>query len=499
MAESILIFTETLAQCGIKLSLFRWRFWPSRLCKLLAPLQAVWLTFSQPVPASCGQLLTQLLLCGFLAAVTASLTYRWLVSSLLCPPAPSTIVAIVYGLLLFLLLGLVAPARCLFALSVPALCTRQSRRLLLSYSIATLAAEVVPNVLANMGAVGQVLRCISEGSMENLLNSTYQLNTATKALGRNHFQAVSVQLQGNGSAFLSHMLGVTQQVLADFSDLESLARGAMLGVRRVVGGLFVLGLLADSAYYLHRYLMNLHFDNIYATVQLAQLLEQTGATHLLNPPPSWLIWANRLRLSPRELLSCLPMLVLLTPLLLTTVLLVATDHLAFLLAQAAMGWAQELPVVPITLIIKYDAAYTVLDFIPFLFNQPPIESPFISTHRTFQWELRFTSPNCSLLSPQRPHTAAPLVAGALQLIAGFMVLLETYSHRLRHTVAASFFEEQEVRRVHYLQARLQRRYDRHRASRCPRVLPPGTPRGDAGLLDSDIQSRGDRKDNDGQI
>lgn len=290
--------------------------------------------------------------------MTASLAYRWLVSSLLCPPAPSAIVAFVYGLLLSLLLGLVAPARCLFALSVPALCTRQSRRLLLSYSIATLAAEVVPNIMANIGAVGQVLRCISEGSMENLLNTTYQLNTAAKALGPNRFQAVSVQLQGNGSAFLSHMLGVTQQVLADFSDLESLSRGAMLGVRRMVGGLFVLGLLADSAYYLHRYLMNLHFDNIYATVQLAQLLEQTGATHLLSPPPPWLIWANRMRLSPRELLSCLPMLVLLTPLLLTTVMLVATDHMVFLLAQAAVGWAQELPVVPITLTVKYDVSVT---------------------------------------------------------------------------------------------------------------------------------------------
>lgn len=126
------------------------------------------------------------------------------------------------------------------------------------------------------------------------------------------------------------------------------------------------------------------------------------------------------------------------------------------------------------------ATYTVLGFVPFLFNQPPPESPFLSTHNSLQWELRFTSPGCPLLPAQRPRTAAPLVAGALQLAACATVLLETYARRLRHTIAASFFSAQEARRVRHLHARLQRRYDRHRGQRPPAGTPscsrpPGLP------------------------
>ncbi|XP_055964432.1 osteoclast stimulatory transmembrane protein [Sorex fumeus] len=460
----------------------RCRFWPSGLCKALGPLRAAWLTFSQPVPASCGQLLTQLLLCSCLAVAAASLAHQWLVSSLLCPAGPSATAAAVCGLLLFLLLGLVPPARCLFALSVPALGTKQGRRLLLSCSSATLATSAVPSVLANLGAVGRVMRCVTEGSMENLLNTTHQLHSAARALDASGHRAVSVQPQGDASAFHAHMLRVTHQVLADFSDLESLARGTAVGVQRLAGGLFALGLLVDSAQYLHHYLTDLRFDNIYGTRQLVRRLEQAGDTHLVAPPPPWLLWAARPRLTPQELLNCLPQLATLIPFLLATALTAATDHVTFLLAQAAVGWARELPVVPATLTVQYNATYTVLGFIPFLFNQPPAESPFVSTQQTLEWELRFTSPTCPLLAPQPPGTAAPLAAGALQLLAGSAVLLETYAGRLRHAIAASFFPDHEAQRVRHLHARLQRRRPRGSPSRPPHLDLPAasTQRSEAG-------------------
>ncbi|XP_014391875.1 PREDICTED: osteoclast stimulatory transmembrane protein [Myotis brandtii] len=379
-------------------------------------------------------------------------------------------VASLCGLLVLLGLGLVPPARCLFALSVPTLGTAQGRRLLLSWSTATLAVTVVPNVLANVGAAGQVLRCVTEGSLESLLNTTHQLHTASRALNPTG-RGLTLQAQGNGSVFRLHMLKVTQQVLEDFSGLESLAQAAVLGIQRVVTGLFMLGLLINSARYLHCYLTDLRFDNVYATRQLAQQLEEARATHLLASPPAWLLRAAWPRLSQRELLSCLLRLGLLTLLLVATAVTMATDHVAFLLAQAAVDWAQKLPAVPVTLMVKYDAAYTVLDFVPFLFNQRPLEKPFHSAHKSFQWELRFTSPCCPLLPAQRPLTAAPLAAGVLQLVACSTVLLETYARRLRHTIAASFFTAQEARRVHHLHARLQRRYDRNRGQQLPLQAP----------------------------
>ena len=47
---------------------------------------------------------------------------------------------------------------------------------------------------------------------------------------------------------------------------------------------------------------------------------------------------------------------LFTLLLLAMAVTVALDHVAFLLAQAAVGWARELPTVPVTLTVKYDVS-----------------------------------------------------------------------------------------------------------------------------------------------
>lgn len=106
------------------------------------------------------------------------------------------------------------------------------------------------------------------------------------------------------------------------------------------------------------------------------------------------------------------------------------------------------------------ASYKVLDFILFVLNQPPVESVFASEQRSFRWELRFTPHDCHLPQAQPPRVTAALAAGALQLLAGATLVLQAYTWRLRHTIAASFFPTQETRRLSHLQARLQRRHDR---------------------------------------
>ncbi|EGV97669.1 Transmembrane protein C20orf123-like [Cricetulus griseus] len=447
---------------GQEKQICKWKFWRLGICKACVPLQKAWNAFSRPVPASCSELLTQLLLCISLASVIAVLAHHWLVSSQLYPQGPSALVTTVCGLLVFLSLGLVPPIRCLFALSVPTLGSEQGRRLLLSYSVANLAVAVVPNVIANVVAAGRVLSCVTEGSLESLLNTTYQLSLASQALGpasQAGSRSLAFETQGNGSAFRLHVHMVTQKILEDFSSLEFLARAA-LGAQRVVTGLFMLGLLGESAWYLHRYLTDLRFDNIYATRQLVQQLAQAGATHLLASPPRWLLQAAQPKLSQEELLSCLLRLGLLALLLVATAVTVATDYGAFLLAQAAVAWAQKLPTVPITLTVKYDASYSLLGFILFVLNQPPVESVFASTQRSFQWELYFMPHDCHLPQAQPPRVTAALAAGALQLLAGVTLVLQAYAWRLRHAIAASFFPAQEARRISHLQDRLQRRHDR---------------------------------------
>ncbi|XP_077012656.1 osteoclast stimulatory transmembrane protein [Tamandua tetradactyla] len=459
--------------CTLSSSHLWWKFWHLGLCKALASLQASWIAFSRPVPVSPSQLLIQLFLCAVLAASATSLTHHWLESSLLYPLGPSAVGPVVCGLLLFLGLSLVPPARCLFALSVPTLGTEQGRRLLLSYSAATLAVTVVPNVLANVGAAGRVLRCVTEGSLESLLNTTHHLHMASRVLGpvdRVGGRGLTFEVQGNGSAFRRHMLRASEQVLEDFSGLESLARAAALGAQRLVAGAFVLGLLGESAWYLHRYLTDLRFDNCYATRRLERRLAEARATHLVATPPVWLLRATRPGLSQDELLRCLLRLGLLTPLLVATAVTAAADRVTFLLAQAAVAWAQQLPTVPVTLSAKYDVAYTVLAFVPFLFGRQPAESPVLSARSAHRWELRGTAATCRLLPARRPPTAAPLAAGALQLLAGCTAPLDAYARRLRHAIAAAFFPAQEACRVRHLHARLQRRHDRAQ----PRGRPSGT-------------------------
>lgn len=338
--------------------MYRWKFWRLGIYKALVLLQTAWKAFSRPLPTSCSELLTQLLLCASLASVIAGLLHHWLVSSQLYPQGPPAPVTTVCGLLVFLSLSLVPPIRCLFALSVPTLGSEQGRRLLLSYSVANLAVAVVPNVLANLGAAGQVLSCVTEGSLESLLNTTDQLGLASQALdpaSQAGGRSLAFEAQGNSSAFRLHMHMAAQQILEDFSGLEFLTQAA-LGTQRVVTGLFMLGLLGESAWYLHRYLTDLRFDNIYATPQLVQQLAQAGATHLLASPPPWLLHAAQPKLSHEELLSCLLRLGLLALLLVATAVTAATDYGAFLLAQAAVTWAQKLPTVPVTLTVKYDVS-----------------------------------------------------------------------------------------------------------------------------------------------
>ncbi|GAB1287215.1 Osteoclast stimulatory transmembrane protein [Apodemus speciosus] len=380
----------------------------------------------------------------------------------LYPLGPPPVATALCGLFVFLSLGLVPPIRCLFTLCVPTLGSEQGRRLLLSYSAANLAVAVVPNVLANVRAVGRVLSCVTQGSLESLLNTTDQLHQVARELGPGGpavSRSLSFEAEGNGSAFRLHMHRVTQKILEDFSGLEFLARAA-LGTQRVVTALFLLGLLAQSAWYLHRYLTDLRFDNIYATRQLVRQLAQAGATHLLASPPPWLLQTAQPRLSQEELLSCLLRLGLLALLLVATAVTAASDYGAFLLAQAAVAWAQKLPTVPITLTVKYNASYKVLDFILFVLNQPPVESAFASVQRSFRWDLRFTPHDCHLPQARPPRVTAALAAGALQLLAGATLVLQAYAWRLRHAIAASFFPAQEARRLSHLQARLQRRHDR---------------------------------------
>ncbi|XP_051829563.1 osteoclast stimulatory transmembrane protein [Antechinus flavipes] len=456
-----------------------WGKWPwhSGLLKAQELFLAAWGVYSKSVPASCGQLLSQLLLCALIAGAAGGLTYNWLASSLMYSARTAAAGAAACGFLLFLALGLVHPARCLLAITVPTLGTRQGRRLLLSSGFAELATQVVPNVLANVAATTQVLRCVAQGSLESLLNSTRQLEAATEALDwasrRTGGRRLAFETPGDCSALRLQLLAATRRVQEDVSALEALLRGLALGTNRVLAAVFILSLLSESGRYLKGYLTDLQFDNLYSSEQLERLLRESPPR---GSPPALVLSVTRLRLSRAEKLHCLVRLAFLGMPLGAMAVIVAADHVAFLLASVAVAWAQKLPTLPIHLSIKYDkclretasilyphllvplpyfqAKYTLFAFISFIFNQPSEEKSLNTYQGTSKWELRFTSDSCQLYPAQPPQYTAALAAGTLFLIASATVFLETYARRLVHKVAASFFQAQEEQRARYLFARL---------------------------------------------
>ncbi|XP_027706536.1 osteoclast stimulatory transmembrane protein [Vombatus ursinus] len=441
----------------------RW-LWHSGLPKAQALLLAAWEVYSKPVPASCGQLLIQLLLCALIAGAAGGLAYNWLTASLVYSVRTSVTGAMTCGFLLFLALGLVHPARCLLAVTVPTLGTRQGRRLLLSSGFAELATHVVPNILANVGATTQVLRCVAQGSLESLLNSTHQLEAATVALhqaaGRAGGRGLTLETTSNRSALYLQMLVATQRVFEDVSALEALVQGLTLGTNRVLAGVFILSLLSESTWYLKGYLTDLQFDNLYHSKQLKQLLRESQDSPVLASPPALVLRTTGLKLSRAEIFHCLFHLAFLGMPLGAMAVTVAADYVAFLLASTAVDWAQKLPTLPIHLSIKYDAKYTVLAFISFIFNQPSEERSLDTYQDTYKWELCFTSASCQLHPAHPPQYTAALAAGTLFLFASATVFLETYARRLGHRVAASFFQAQEEQRARYLFARLHRSHQK---------------------------------------
>ncbi|XP_028926467.1 osteoclast stimulatory transmembrane protein [Ornithorhynchus anatinus] len=436
-------------------------------------LAEAWAGFSSPVPSGPGRLLALLLLCGCLAAGAGGLCYRWLRSSLLYPAGPSSVAAAACCGLLFPALALAHPLRCLLTLSAPTLGTGQGRRLLLSAGAALLVLRTLPGLVANVDALGRVLACVSESSLGGLLNATGRLEEAARGLGGRVWAVSShVARLGRGGPGRRLTFGVggpgpdlgrcallaSRGVRADLEALRGLAGAGVLAARRVTAGFLVLSLLGEAARYLRGYLCDPRFDNSYASQRLEGLVREGPDARGVAQLASRLRRASDLKLSGAELRPCLWRLALPTLFLAGEAALIAADHLAFLLARAALDWVRQVPTVPVTLTVQYNASFSVLSFIPLILNQGSWGGPSVSSRDSYRWELRATSSSCPLPGPEPPSHAVTLAIAALHCFVYATVFLEAYAHRLCHKIAASFFREREEQRVRFLYAELRRKH-----------------------------------------
>uniref|UniRef100_A0A8C8SG48 Dendritic cell-specific transmembrane protein-like domain-containing protein n=1 Tax=Pelusios castaneus TaxID=367368 RepID=A0A8C8SG48_9SAUR len=331
----------------------------------------VWSAYSKPVPSTCRELLMLFLQCCCIAVVIGSVFYNWMFSSLEYPFLLSSATALSFSLLLLLILFLVHPIRCMFTMIVPTLGTKRGRKLLLSTCFMIVAVNIVPNIMDNIKAILQVIKCIYKNSSGNLLNSTTLLGKAALQFAH-QIKEVADNSPGNfwkpmnghvqyavdtSNSLVEEQVRIaSQKITEDFSADELLVKQVALVANRVAAGFLLFYLFFESAWYLKSYLTNLRFDNIYITKKLESLAAAKKAAHLLTCSPKKLIRSTGLKLSREEMVECLMRMMLPTVALLVTVLIMVTDYIAFHLAATAVNEVAQLPMVPQMLNIKYDVS-----------------------------------------------------------------------------------------------------------------------------------------------
>lgn len=330
-----------------------------------------WVAYSTPLPSNRNQLWTMFITCCCIAVPIGGLFYRWMFSSLLYSFQFSAIIAVAISFLALLTLFSVHPIRCMFTIIVPTLGTKQGRRLLLSACFMIVAVNIVPNIMSNIQTLLQVIKCICKNSSDGLLTSTGLLGNASWDFDRYLKDVIDsmpdkllkprnghVQFEThNNNILLSQkMASASHRIKEDFLHVEGLTQKVILLANRLTAAFFLFYLLFESAWYLKGYLTDLQFDNIYITQKLEDLTRENKSTHLLACLPKKLIKSTGLKLSRDEVMTCLIQMILLTLVLMLTLVIIATDYIAFHLAQAAMAEISQLPSVPITFGIKYDVS-----------------------------------------------------------------------------------------------------------------------------------------------
>ncbi|NWH56064.1 OCSTP protein, partial [Geococcyx californianus] len=429
----------------------------------------LWSVYSKPVPANSRELWTLFLQCSCVTAVIGGLFYNWMFASLEYSWHLSSAMGISFSLLLLLNLFLVHPARCVFSMIMPTLGTKQGRKLLLSTCIMIAAVNITPNIMSNIETILQVIKCICKNSSESLLNSTGLLGRASWEFGdaiqknvdatnidrpmNGHFQFSLLQ---NSSLIYQQMHLAGEKIVRDFLAVEVLVKDSVRIGNKLVAGFSMLYLCFESTWYLKNYLTNLHFDNFYITKKLERLAVDRRAAHLLVSSSKNLIRPTGLKLSREEVMLCLVQAMLLTVALMLMLVVVAMDHFTFSVADTAVRKAAQFSVVPVTLNIKYSVR-----ILPFLSQLLPLfneELPLQDFERSYQHHLIFSSAHCRISPPVPPNPSVLLVVGLLFCTLYATVFLETYAHRLRRTIASSFFESWEEKRALYLYKKLSRKH-----------------------------------------
>ncbi|XP_018429767.1 PREDICTED: osteoclast stimulatory transmembrane protein [Nanorana parkeri] len=436
-----------------------WAYFQTVICPRVHTFALeVSMAYSVPVPRDWRQTLLLALTCSIISSLSGFLLFAWLFYSLLYDYSPAFVLSTTSALLLWGILVLVHPIRCVLTIMIPTLGTKQGSRLLLSTCFMVIALNIIPNILLNLKTIFQIFRCISQHSTEQLLNSTEifrdlahdvkNLVTSTSYVMTKTFaREVNIVAQVNASAVSNEMAQAANRLKVNFKAAESLFKDIMLMANRVMAGLFIVYTLVGAAWYLRSYLTNIKFDNKYITSQLDQLAKKNKVSNLTNVSSIKLIKSTGFKMSKKELGASLFQCLVILLFVLLTVMIITADHIVFQFAVVVSQWVESLPPLQVTFDLEYQANVNFLG----AFQVKNVEYS-----RLHELTMTFFSPHCK--RPARPPESSTAAAmGFIYCILFAMVFLEAYAQRLCRKISAMFYTKREEERVLYLLDQIQKK------------------------------------------
>ncbi|XP_037102176.1 osteoclast stimulatory transmembrane protein [Syngnathus acus] len=419
----------------------------------------LWEVYSSARPAG-RHLLTLTCLCLAPALLTGSLLHRWLSQTMRCGHRAALGTALVSGAAALAAAVLCHPLRCALTVSLPTVCARQGRELLISASLAVLLADVIPNIGANVGAVVGALKCAAEGFSRTLLNSSELLNAARGEIFQEAVRAGKEDLslvakvrtlerftRVDVSKVKSSFVKMIGQVRVNFSHMRNTLTRYKVLSNRILAAVFVALLIWESARYLKSYLTCVKFDN--HTIPKERRRRQRKEARA----PSGGGFApvlRRFQISCRDYTPSVVSLLAVTFHFSAMALIAASDHVVYRTLRVFLPWLLDFPAMSAYMEVTYRVRWFPPAFC--IVPRSCVTRQLADLRKYYKWNFSPEASTCDAALSD-PGAGASALLACLWLMSYLLVFLEAYAARLRRNICGSFFKKQEARRAAYRTAK----------------------------------------------